>query len=76
MAKKKRPPRGRPRLPDGESKASVITVRLQPAEREILEAAKGSQTLSDWIRSMLLAAANGVKLEKSEAEGVGFQPHR
>lgn len=56
----------------------MVTVRFQPAERKTLDgvAHRSGKTLSDWIRTILLTAASEAKLETSEAEGVGVQPHR
>jgi uncharacterized protein (DUF1778 family) len=50
---------GRPTLPKGHAKASKIQVRLSPKEQARIEAAakaKG-QTVSEWIRSLISAAA-------------------
>jgi hypothetical protein len=77
MAKKKRG-RGRPKLPKGVGKATVVTLRLQPAERKaVLAAAKrDGQKLSDWMRTALLHRATAIRIENAEAEGAGVQPHR
>jgi hypothetical protein len=71
MAKKRG--RGRPRMPKGASKATVMTVRLQPAERRaIREAAKSDgQKLSDWVRSALIHRATAARIGM---EGVGVEP--
>ena len=66
MAKKKRPSkRGRPPLAEGLGKDSVLTVRIQPAERVAIDHAVASsgKSLSDWIRSALMAAATSVNME-------------
>lgn len=54
--KAKRP--GRPTLPRGEAKATIMPVRLNPEDRRRIEkAAKSSnQTVSQWVRSTLMAA--------------------
>ena len=77
MAKKKTP-RGRPKLPKGESKASVVTIRFQPADRKAVDAAAKSvgQSLSEWIRLTLLTAVNQSNMNGSETDGVGIEPHR
>ena len=71
MAKK--PRRGRPKLPKGESKASIITLRLQPAERRAADVAAKREgiTLSEWIRLALMRAATQVTMDQSKTEGVG-----
>lgn len=60
MAPKKRPI-GRPKLPRGEEREVVLTLRLKPAERRELErAAKAAgQTVSGWAREALLSRAGG-----------------
>jgi len=49
---------GRPVLPKGEAKAKIMPVRLSPDDRKRIEkAAKDSkQTVSQWVRSTLMAA--------------------
>jgi len=52
---------GRPMLPKGHAKASIVPVRFSPEERKRMEKAakdKG-QTVSQWIRSTLEASLNG-----------------
>jgi uncharacterized protein (DUF1778 family) len=58
MATVKRKP-GRPRLAASERRAEVVTLRLQPVEREAVERAakRAGVRLSDWMRDALLAAA-------------------
>ena len=70
MAKKKG--RGRPKLPKGTSKATVVTMRLQAAERKVLTAAakKDNMTLSGWIRAVLLQRADPRYTQVLNAEGV------
>lgn len=74
MAKKLK--RGRPKFPKGTSKASVVTVRLQPRERKAMLAAakRDGQRLSDWMRTALLHRATAVRIENVEVEGVGVEP--
>ena len=49
---------GRPILPKGEAKAKIMPVRINPDDRKrIQKAAKDSmQTVSQWVRSTLMAA--------------------
>lgn len=49
---------GRPKLPRGEAKGSIVPVRFSPEDRKRVEAAAraGRQTVSEWIRSTLSAA--------------------
>lgn len=58
MAKKK-PPRGRPKLPKGQDREVVLTIRLRASERTVLrKAAKDAdKTVSAWARDHLLRAA-------------------
>lgn len=72
MAKK----RGRPKLAKSERKASVIVVRVQPAERKVLLAAakRAGNRLSDWMRTALMRSAGAGIMENTEAEGAGIQP--
>lgn len=48
---------GRPKLPKGSAKAAKVQVRLNPEEQRKIElAAKASnKTVSEWVRSKLLA---------------------
>jgi predicted HicB family RNase H-like nuclease len=50
-------PVGRPKMAKGEAKGKIVPVRLNPDHHKMfLSAAKDAgQTLSDWIRSTLLA---------------------
>ena len=52
---------GRPPLPEGNAKATMLRVRVTPDERAALEAAAmaNGQTVSEWIRSTLNAAIQG-----------------
>jgi predicted HicB family RNase H-like nuclease len=49
---------GRPTLPKGEAKGSIVPVRFSPEERKRVEAAAkaSNQTVSAWVRSTLSAA--------------------
>ena len=49
---------GRPRLPKGEAKGTIVPVRFNAVDRKRVEkAAKASkQTVSDWIRNALNTA--------------------
>jgi len=57
-AAKKRGP-GRPRLPKGEARGAVLSVRLTTEERRVAEAAARAAGLSasDWARATLVAEA-------------------
>ncbi len=56
MAAKKKRPVGRPKLPKGQDRGSVLTLRLTAAERARIEqeAKKVGRGLSDWARERLL----------------------
>jgi hypothetical protein len=49
---------GRPPLPEGNAKATMLRVRVTPDERVAFEAAAmaKNQTVSEWIRGTLSAA--------------------
>jgi uncharacterized protein (DUF1778 family) len=51
---------GRPTLSESEKKGQITGVRLRGEERKLLERAAShkSQTLSHWIREVLLSSAN------------------
>jgi hypothetical protein len=55
QAKPKKP--GRPRLAKGAAKGSIVPVRFSPEDRKRVEAAAkaNNKTVSEWIRSTLLA---------------------
>jgi len=48
---------GRPALPKGHARATMLRVRITPEERKGLEAAAKSkgQTVSEWLRSTINA---------------------
>lgn len=48
---------GRPKLPRGEAKGSVIQVRFTPQDTKAIEAAAkaSSQSVSEWVRSTIHA---------------------
>jgi hypothetical protein len=54
---KKRGP-GRPRLPKGETKGKIVPIRFAPEDLEKVQKAAESknQTISQWVRSTLIAA--------------------
>lgn len=58
MTQKKRKP-GRPKLPKGEAKGKIVPVRFTADGIKAVEAAAqaNNQTVSEWVRSTLLAAA-------------------
>jgi uncharacterized protein (DUF1778 family) len=63
---------GRPKLEPGRKRADLLSVRLQPEERGLLEAAalrKGLR-LSEWAREALLRAARAGVEEGAEAGGI------
>jgi hypothetical protein len=51
---------GRPKLPKGEAKGSIVPVRFSPEElKRVRASAKATnQTVSQWVRSMLNATAH------------------
>jgi hypothetical protein len=59
MPKQPKPKKpGRPTLPEGEAKGSIVPVRFSLEERECVEMAAqaSNQNVSQWIRSTLSAA--------------------
>ena len=50
---------GRPRLPDGAAKSTVVRARVSPEEQKRMEAAaaKAGMKFSDWTRKTLLDAS-------------------
>ena len=59
MPKPKKP--GRPMLPKGTAKGSIVPVRFSPEDRKKVEAAAkaSNKTVSEWIRSTLNSAIGG-----------------
>lgn len=59
MTARKKKPRGRPKLPKGQDRGVVLTIRLRGAERAQLERAakRAKEPLSAWARQVLLGAA-------------------
>jgi hypothetical protein len=57
VSPRKRGP-GRPRLPKGEARGAVLSVRLTAAERATVEkaASAAGQSASDWARVAILGA--------------------
>ena len=51
-------PRGRPALPEGQERSTVLTLRLTAAERARIEqeAAKVGKTVSEWVRARVLSS--------------------
>lgn len=49
---------GRPKLPKGTAKGSIVPVRFSPEDRKRVEAAAraSGQSVSEWVRSTLSAA--------------------
>jgi hypothetical protein len=60
MAAKKKRPRGRPKLPRGQDRRVVLTIRLRGAEREGIDLAarKAGKAASEWARDVLLGASD------------------
>jgi hypothetical protein len=60
MAAKKKRPRGRPKLPKGEERAVVLTLRLRESERRAVQNAadRADRPLSEWARAVLLERAD------------------
>jgi len=58
MAKQTKPKVGRPKLPKGEAKGRIVPIRFNPQDiKRIESAAKASdQTVSEWIRGLVLTA--------------------
>jgi len=59
MANKKKPRAvGRPKLPKGKAKGKIVPVRFADEALKPIEAAAkaNNQTISEWIRSTILAA--------------------
>ncbi len=52
---------GRPKLPKGDAKSSIVPIRLNTEDRKRVEAAAraSDQTVSEWIRAALAAAIGG-----------------
>jgi hypothetical protein len=57
MPKPKPKKPGRPRLAKGAAKGSIVPVRFSPEDRKRVEAAAkaSKKTVSEWVRSTLLA---------------------
>jgi hypothetical protein len=62
---------GRPKLPKGEAKGNIVPIRVTgDTLKRITQAAKASeQTLSEWIRSALLAAIKSDDRLRSRVKG-------
>ena len=58
--KPKRP--GRPKLPKGDAKSSIVPIRLNMEDRKRVEAAAraSNQSVSEWIRVALAVAIGSV----------------
>jgi len=52
---------GRPKLPKGDAKSSIVPIRLNTEDRKRIEAAAraADQSVSEWIRGTLAAAIGG-----------------
>ena len=59
MSRAKKPLMGRPRLPRGQAKGRVLSLRLTPAEKRAVDAAAqlARKSASTWARDVLLAAS-------------------
>ena len=49
---------GRPKLPKGDAKSSIVPIRMNAEDRKRVEAAAraNNQSVSEWIRGRLAAA--------------------
>lgn len=63
---------GRPKLEAGRKRIDLLSVRLQPEERGLLEAAalRAGLKLSEWVREALLRAARASVEQVAEAGGI------
>ena len=52
---------GRPKLPKGDAKSSIVPIRLNVEDRKRVEAAAraSNQSVSEWIRGAVAAAIAG-----------------
>jgi len=52
---------GRPKLPKGDAKSSIVPIRLNAEDRKRVEAAAraSNQSVSEWIRGAVSAAIGG-----------------
>jgi uncharacterized protein (DUF1778 family) len=52
---------GRPKLPKGDAKSSIVPIRLNAEDRKKVESAAraSNQSVSEWIRVALAAAIGG-----------------
>jgi len=52
---------GRPKLPKGDAKSSIVPIRLNAEDRKRVEAAARAkdQSVSEWIRGAVAAAIAG-----------------
>jgi predicted HicB family RNase H-like nuclease len=52
---------GRPKLPKGDAKSSIVPIRLNSEDRKRVEAAAkaNNQSVSEWVRAALSAAIEG-----------------
>ena len=52
---------GRPKLPKGDAKSSIVSIRLNAEDRKRAEAAAraSNQSVSEWLRVALAAAIGG-----------------
>ena len=62
MARTKAKKMGRPRLPKGEAKGRIVPIRFSPQAIKQIEAAAraNQQSVSEWVRSTIDAAMQGV----------------
>lgn len=62
---------GRPRLPKGEAKGKMLSLRLTADELHAVEGAAkraGIKNVSEWARRALVAVATGAALREDESE--------
>ena len=57
---------GRPLLPKGKAKATILSVRLSPEERAAIDvaAAVSGEKASAWARRVLLTAATRIAIRR------------
>jgi len=74
---KKKAKMGRPKLPKGQGKGAVMTIRLSKQERQKVanSAREAGVKTSEWVRKRLLSDPVGTKILAAETEGAGIEPN-
>lgn len=77
MKKTRKTGPGRPKKKKNEVLGSVITIRMDRAERKVIEGAvvRSGGKLSKWARAALLNAARDGKVSEPKPEDAGIEPH-